>query len=255
MPNTCVLNLSLAIVALSSLGWAGVEGAVQRGEERFRWRGQVDGVDEIRIRGESVRVEHVQAKPIQRQDYRFSAPLPSREVKLKLRKIKGRGKVRLLEEPTAWNDYTAVVRIDDGKQGGDEYYEFELTWKSDDWDDWDDAPWDDDRHGNRRDDDFDGGAAFRWEGKVDIGAVIEISGDQHRVEDLGGRGIQERRARFTEPLPERDLAVSLRKIDGRGRVELLETPSAGNGYKAVVRIDDPKGGSDIYQFELTWRRR
>ena len=92
-------------------------------EERFQWRGQVDGVDEILIRGSSIRINHLEAKPIQRQDHRFSAPLPSREVHLKLKKIKGRGDVRLIEEPSSWNDYTAVVRIDDAKQMGDDYYE------------------------------------------------------------------------------------------------------------------------------------
>ena len=97
-------------------------------EERFQWRGQVDGVDEIMIRGESIRINHIEAKPIQRQDHRFSAPLPSREIHLKLNKIKGRGDVRLIEEPSSWNDYTAIVRLDDGKQMGDDYYEFELVW-------------------------------------------------------------------------------------------------------------------------------
>ena len=228
-----------------------VEASVE--EERFQWRGQVDGVDEIMIRGSSIRIKHLEAKPIQRQDHRFSSPLPSREVHLKLNKIKGRGDVRLIEEPSSWNDYTAVVRIDDGKKMGDDYYEFELSWRSDDWDDWDNNDWDDDDEW----DDFDNRreGVFRWEGRVDIGAEIEIRGDQHRVKDMGGQGTQERRARFQSPLPERDVPVSLHKIDGRGDVELVQAPSSANDYTAVIRIEDDKNGADTYEFELTWRRR
>jgi len=46
-------------------------------EERFRWKGRVDGVVEILIQGRSVRIHHLEAKPIQEQDYRFSASLPN----------------------------------------------------------------------------------------------------------------------------------------------------------------------------------
>ena len=216
-------------------------------EERFQWRGQVDGVERNHDpRHPLLRIKHLEAKPIQRQNHRFSAPLPSREVHLKLNKIKGRGDVRLIEEPSSWNDYTAVVRLDDGKQMGDDYYEFELVWRSDDWDDWENNEWDE--FENRRE------GIFRWEGRVDVGAEIEIRGDEHHVKDMGGQGTQERRARFQSPLPEREVPVSLHKIDGRGDVELVQTPSSSNNYTAVVRIEDDKNGADTYEFELTWRR-
>jgi hypothetical protein len=223
-------------------------------EERFQWRGQVDGVDEIMIRGESVRVRHLEKKPIQRQDHRFSAPLPSRDLHLELRKIKGRGDVRLVEEPSSWNDYTAIVRVDDGEQVGDDYYEFELLWRDDSWDDWENSDWD---HSDEWEDGFDyrSEGVFRWQGRVDIGAEIQIRGDDYRVNDMGGSGTQERRARFGSPLPLSSVPVSLRKIDGRGKVELLQTPDSSNDYTAIVRIEDDKSGADDYEFELTWRRR
>ena len=50
--------------------------------------------------------------------------------------------------------------------------------ENNDWDD--DDEWDD--FDNRRE------GVFRWEGRVDIGAEIEIRGDQHRVKDMGGQG-------------------------------------------------------------------
>ena len=236
-------------------------------EERFQWRGQVDGVDEILIRGGSVQVRHLEAKPIQRQEHRFTAPLPEWDVDLELDKIEGRGDVRLIEEPSSWNDYTAVVRIDDSDEIGDGYYEFELTWNErDDWGDWGDRgdqserePWDDfedaesDIWGREDDQDWDDeGGAFRWEGRVDIGAEILIRGGDHEVDGDSGQGTQELRSRFTADLPETEVTVSLRQLDGRGRVELIQTPSAENDYTVVVRIEDSDSGDDTYEFELSW---
>ena len=219
-------------------------------DERFQWKGRVDGVDEILIRGRSVRINHLEAMPIQRQDHRFSDALPARAVEVELNVIEGRGKVRLMEQPSSRNDYTVVVRIED-ESGGAGDYEFELLWDEDD-DDWgsdwgsDDIRWNDDSDG--------GDGVFRWRGRVDIGADIEIRGDSHTVTDHGGQGTREDRAHFDASLPEADVPVSLRKRDGRGDVELVQAPDADNDYTAIVRIRDDKGGADNYEFELRWRR-
>lgn len=222
-------------------------------DQMFQWRGEVDGTDEILIRGNKVRVEHLKAQPIQSQDHRFSEPLPDRDVHLRLVKVKGRGKVRLVQEPNSWNDYTAKVRIDDSKGGSDDY-EFELHWRSDSWDDWDNNDWDHsdewgDDHFNDRDE-----GMFRWKGEVDIGAIIEIRGKNHRVKDQGGSGTQERQARFSAALPSSSTVISLHKIHGRGLVLITQFPNRKNNYTALVKITDPKGGSDDYEFELTWKQ-
>jgi hypothetical protein len=226
-------------------------------DQMFRWRGRVDGVDDIQIRGEAVRINHIRAQPIQDQDYRFSEPLPRREVPVTLEKIAGRGDIRVLEAPSAWNQYTAVVRIDDGRETGSDYYEFALTWPDDEWSDvWDDEDWNESQNEDWSDvwDDEQNEGVFRWTGRVDIGAEIAIRGNSHDVRDQGGSGTQEIDARFSQPLPRSDVPVNLRKIRGRGRIELLQTPSARNNYVAKVRIVDEKSGADDYEFELTWRR-
>ena len=239
----------MLFVILSSVAATTVTESAE--EERFRWKGQVDGVDEIQIRGESVRVHHLEAKPIQRQDHRFTAPLPKRDVHLKLHKIEGRGKVRLVEEPSSWNDYTATVRIEDRKSG-DSFYDFELLWKSDDWEDWEHSEGDHSREWGEHFESRREGV-FRWAGRVDVGADIEIRGNEHTVHDKGGT--QERRARFRAELPQDDVPVSLHKIEGRGRVELIQSHERSNGYTAIVRIEDRKGGADDYEFELSWPQR
>ena len=39
-------------------------------------------------------------------------------------------------------------------------------------------------------------------------------------------------------------------VDGRGRQQLIRDPR--DGGVAVVRIEDPKSGSEGYTFDLTW---
>jgi hypothetical protein len=68
------------------------------------------------------------------QDY-LSSPLEIRvgitglryPVALQLNKLRGRGRVELVEQPSPANNYTAVVLIRDPERG-DDSYEFELTW-------------------------------------------------------------------------------------------------------------------------------
>ncbi|HXV59053.1 MAG TPA: hypothetical protein VEK15_00050 [Vicinamibacteria bacterium] len=205
--------------------------------EHFRWRGRVDGVDDIFIQGNQVRIEHVSAKPIQNQEHRFTAPLPFAEVELDLEIIEGRGTIRLMEQPSQRNQFTAVVRVDDQDKSGDGDYEFELTWSREETKDRDAYS-----------------SVFRWRGRVDIACDIEVRGSHHQVKDQGGAGTHEKSASFTAPLPASDTPVSVDKLDGRGSVELVQTPSPANGFTAVVRIEDPKGGADDYDFELRWPR-
>lgn len=205
--------------------------------ETFRWRGRVDGIDDIVIQGSDVRIEHVSAQPIQRQDYRFTAPLPPAEVELRLEVLRGRGEVRILEQPTRRNDYTAVVRVNDQDHGGDSDYELELSWSRRDWDGGDAYE-----------------ASFRWRGRVDVGCRIQVRGSGYELEDMGGQGTRERDHRFSEPLPSAEVPLSVEKKDGRGDVRLVQMPRASNGYTAVVEIEDDKGGADDYELELRWQR-
>ncbi len=205
--------------------------------EYFRFRGEVDGIDDILIRGSQVKIEHVAAKPIQSQDHRFSAPLPFAEVELTLQLIHGRGSVRLMEQPSQRNQYTAVVRVDDHDHSGDDRYEFELSWSREDL---------------RDSDVYE--SSFRWRGRVDIGCEIEVRGRRHTVTDAGGSGTQEKGASFSEPLPDSEVPVSVEKRDGRGRVEIVQAPDSGNDYTAIIKIEDTKSGSDDYEIELRWPR-
>jgi hypothetical protein len=92
------------------------------------WNGIVDGVDEIIISGASASVRHVNGNPPREVRASFSAPMPRSPAEVKLVWVSGRGLVDIVQQPSAANGYTAVVRIDDSFKGGDKRYEFTLRW-------------------------------------------------------------------------------------------------------------------------------
>jgi hypothetical protein len=93
----------------------------------FRWRGRVDGSDYIFLRGRRVNIRHLQAQPITDATYDVTAPLPRTNVNVQVRPLRGRGRIQLIQQPSASNDYTAGILIED-KDSGADYYEFELIW-------------------------------------------------------------------------------------------------------------------------------
>ena len=98
------------------------------GPGHFQWQGLVDGSDNITLRGSSVKMIHLTASNIQQATYQLSTALPFADVQVNLRKVRGRGQIRLLEQPTASNDYTAVVQVNDQDTPGSAWYEYTLDW-------------------------------------------------------------------------------------------------------------------------------
>jgi hypothetical protein len=85
---------------------------------------------------------------------------------------------------------------------------------------------------------------------VDGAAEVEIRGDTASLRDLSGRAPEWRRFECTGVLPLN--AASLRFTgEGRGRQRMVRTPYDNNGT-AVVHIEDPDPGANIYRFELSW---
>ena len=94
------------------------------------WSGMVDGVDEVVISGSSASVRHVSGATPREVKASFSAPVPRAPVNVSLISVNGRGVISVIQQPSAGNGYTAIVRIDDSAKGGDKRYEFTLRWSA-----------------------------------------------------------------------------------------------------------------------------
>lgn len=200
------------------------------------WQGEVDGTDLIRIQGRQVTVEHVRALPVQNQQYEFTAPLPAAANEVQLETVQGRGRLEIVQQPGADNNYTAVVRVDDGRFGGSDFYEFHLYWEK--------------TNQTASTQDF----AFTWEGRVDGTDYLLIKGQTVQIEHLRAQPVQNSRYDFRLPLPAREQTISLTVLEGRGRVQILEQPTRLNNYTAKILLDDDKDrGAAMYRIGLTWK--
>jgi len=87
--------------------------------------------------------------------------------------------------------------------------------------------------------------------RVDVAAEVEIRGDSARLRTYGGQPANWTRMECSDPLPANMADFRFKGIDGRGSQRLLQDPRNNRGV-AVIRIEDPKGGSEGYTFDIEW---
>ena len=92
------------------------------------WRGRVDHYVELRIQGDRVQSRERQGAPTLNEGARFTSPLPRADSQVFVSKREGRGQVGVIQQPSRWNGYTAVIAIDD-ESGGADNYEIEVAWR------------------------------------------------------------------------------------------------------------------------------
>jgi hypothetical protein len=85
---------------------------------------------------------------------------------------------------------------------------------------------------------------------VDGAAEVEVRGDNAILRNLSGQPPQWRRFECTSIMPVNPADFRFAGVDGRGRQQLVADPR--NGGAAIVRIEDPNGGSEGYTFDLKW---
>jgi len=99
-----------------------------------------------------------------------------------------------------------------------------------------------------------GGEPDRGKCTVDLvvdGVVeVEIRGDTAVLRNLSGQPPSWRRFQCTGPLPRTVGDFRFDPQEGRGRQTLVRDPRQGG--PAVVRIEDPQGGSEGYKFDIYW---
>jgi hypothetical protein len=96
----------------------------------MEWRGLVDSRVQLVIRGRSVQARQAGTVLGRRTDDGsaiFSSALPAEPVRVNVRKLAGRGEVRVIQQPTRQNDYTAIVEIYDAARGAQEH-RVQVSW-------------------------------------------------------------------------------------------------------------------------------
>ena len=274
--NLKVIPLSVAAVAVSASSLF-----AQQGRPLFDWSGRVDREVRIMMHGRDARTETASRSPVTRSRIDVATPLPQRDGRVTVRVQDGRGDVDVVQQPSARNDYTTIVRIRDRSSGMDNY-RVTAFWMPDNngngpWNDRDDypnRPGRDDRNdrndrSDRNNDRGDWGRGnggygngnngyardvLRWTGDVDDVAEIRIQGDRVEYRSLNGKSLRNVRANLASGgLPRRDVQVMVTDQYGRGSVSVVQQPSSYNNYTAVIRVNDPRPGYGDYRFDVSWR--
>ena len=82
-------------------------------------------------------------------------------------------------------------------------------------------------------------------------ARVRIEGTSASMLKLSGRDPEWRKFECTSPMPEKPKDFRLETLGGRGHQELVHGPRH-HGGSAVVKVDDPKKGEDVYSFTIIW---
>lgn len=104
-------------------------GTLSPGQTLLHWSGNVDRDISITIRRGRVRTSTLAgAEPKNVQANLVAGGLPQQDGQLTLNQREGRGTVTITQQPSAANNYTAVVRVRDGRPGFG-YYDFDIVWQ------------------------------------------------------------------------------------------------------------------------------
>ncbi len=226
-----------------------------------------DDITDVLLHGGQVAARAVRGQGPGNVSADFSSPIPSDPgLILSVTKLSGRGGVTLAGRPGRENDHNVTVRIVDPAPGRDNY-RFRIDWR---------LPASRSRALPRRTDPVTrntrntGGLVsgrLRSSGPAETGYVelqingvdevldVSIRGSEARLVTMRGRNPGRAEALFSNPVPtDRGVSLDVAKSYGRGSVSIIERPSPTNDFTTLIRLEDPRGGSDNYKFRLDWSR-
>ncbi|HTI63841.1 MAG TPA: hypothetical protein VL524_10015 [Gemmatimonadaceae bacterium] len=94
---------------------------------------------------------------------------------------------------------------------------------------------------------------FQWNGRVDREVQIVMRGGNVWTNDIGRTEPGRARSHALGVLPQQNGEVSVRVMNGRGDVDVIQQPTMRNDYTTIVRVRDPQSGADNYRLVATWQ--
>jgi hypothetical protein len=165
----------------------------------------------------------------------------------------GRGDVSVIQQPTAANAYTAIIRVFDRSTGAD-VYRF-TTYHTPNLNMSTGRPGGILGRGRRGNvptlhwsGDVDGAVELRWRAGGVNQRVLSGNSLRNATSSISGVNGQGQQGRYSQA---EQATVTVR--EGRGQVEVVQQPTAQNRYTTVVRITDPARGYGHYDFDAILR--
>ena len=120
---------SLALSFLLTFFCVQAAAQAQDASGKVFWRGNVDDKLHLVIRGTSLEHRTVSGQAQPDGMFSFTAPLPQQAVTVSVPRFEGRSKkITVLQQPSAENQFTAIVEIVDEGAGARDYF-LEIAWR------------------------------------------------------------------------------------------------------------------------------
>ena len=246
----------------------------------FTWTGRVDREVRLTVRGNQMS-NSAEANMQTRGRFFGNTTLPLADGTVRVALQNGRGNVDVIQQPNSGNGYTAIVRVVDNDGGADNYriaayftpaYNGGYANGSNNGRGYGrndkearkvererekEARKDDRRDGVYRDrnDSRINSPTLHWSGDVDGEAQIiwrpgsvsqrSVRGNTVRVQNSAVSGSAMTASQYGQ------LTLNVRQ--SRGRVEVVQQPTAQNRYTGIIRILDGGRGYSHYDFDATWQ--
>ncbi|MGA9838268.1 MAG: hypothetical protein WBQ26_13210 [Gemmatimonadaceae bacterium] len=211
------------------------------------WNGRVDKEVQITIRDTTIATGIVGGKPVKWAYFSLEDRLPRVPGFVRVELDAGRGDVDVLQQPSASNDYAAIIRIRDKSAGADDYT-LTTFWNPKRGEDRSSSA----AETVRETADAKGPNTMHWSGTVDREMRVEWSGMDVRSRNQSGVAAREVHSSVTNGLPSHDATLELRVHEGRGDVTIFQQPKESNGYTAIFKVRDPMSGLGHYDFDASW---
>lgn len=92
------------------------------------WRGLVKGVDDVVIHGTSTSIQHVMGDMPREPKGSFSTAMPAAPMSIRLVAASGPAPIRIIQQPSASNNFTTIVRVGEGNKAEGKPHSFTLRW-------------------------------------------------------------------------------------------------------------------------------
>jgi hypothetical protein len=237
---------SMAGGVAMAFGAAEVAHAQQR--QLFQWSGRVDQEVQLTISGRTLTTNNIGPSEPGSRGANLLSPLPRTDGEISVSVLNGRGQVDVLQQPTARNGYTAIIRVRD-PQGGVGGYRLSAYWQPVSAGEVG-PPYGRGRgygrggYGNR--------VALMWSGEVDDNLEILLQPGGISYNTIRGAPPRRVQSAVTR-IPQGAAELNIDQTEGRGQVFIVQQPTAQNGYTARIRVRDPQPGYGHYAFTVTWR--
>ncbi len=248
------IKMTRALVVSALLTATTAASAVaQRERPLFTWNGRVDSTVTIRMHGDQASATIIGGEHREAGRFQVYESLPRDAGVVSVAVTDGRPDVVVVQQPTIDNDFTTLIRVRDNN--GPEHVALTANWlrgrtySSGEVESSEHARHEQEEH-MRRDERANAGL-LHFTGDVDNTVVIRWHGDHTDLQNVSGDDPREVRLDVAGAgLPDRDATVRIVKHKGKGDIDVVEQPTAANGYTAVIRVRNKDEGYRHFDFDV-----